>query len=77
MNNYSTTSHPTCNNSTLDVNTSKCLCDCDTLSDDFYTKCNNDTNCIKKCYELKAQCYMNCLGTKCHSAPSKETCGCG
>ena len=49
--------------------TGKCLLDCDQYSDDCYQKCDpKDEDCIGQCYQLKAHCYMSCLG------PQQDTC---
>ena len=51
-----------------------CLMDCDQISDVCYRNCDpKDEICVRGCYQLKAECYMKCLG------PPKETfgdCGC-
>ena len=72
--NNKNTNSKMCNNPNLDNETSACLCDCDDWSDYCYNNCNNNPNCIKKCYEIKAQCYMACLGTSCNVEPSECNC---
>ena len=38
-----------------------CLLDCDQYSDVYYRNCNKDEECIRRCYEIKTKCYMDCL----------------
>ena len=57
-----------------DTPSGRCLLDCDKYSDSCYQECNKEENCVRRCYQIKAQCYMHCLGQQVQS--SSEDCGC-
>jgi len=46
-----------------EVEKNKCLDKCDKQTDEMYSKCNGNEECIRLCYEYKSKCYMDCLST--------------
>ncbi len=59
-----------------DTPTGVCLLDCDQYSDACYRKCNSNEDCIRRCYQTKANCYMSCLGNQQEKFTSGGMCGC-
>jgi len=58
-----------------DTPVGRCLLECDQYSDDCYQNCNKNEDCIRQCYQLKAHCYMRCLGPQQENFGGGE-CGC-
>lgn len=53
--------YPACSNTVDKTAEGICLKNCDNVNDRCYDTCNGNTECIKHCYEQKAECYASCL----------------